>query len=257
MVQKPQPESDAGTVIPDQTPKGISGSRRRERKLPRHRVLLIDDDPGVVDALATSLRNAGYDVDGVATGSQGLSIARERPPDLVVLGQELSDLDSAEVVIRFHSDGARVPILFVGERGSGPRRVGGPTVGGNSHIPKPFAIAEVVACVHRMIRRVDAGPEDSPVLRFADLTLDESTCAVTRDGCAISLTPQEFNLLRYFLLNPGRVHSKSQLIHNVWRYDFRGCDNVVPVCVGNLRRKLNAAGPPVIHTIRGKGYVLR
>jgi two-component system OmpR family response regulator len=135
--------------------------------------------------------------------------------------------------------------------------VGGLIVGGNNHIPKPFALAEVVARVHRMIRRVGAGPEDNPVLRFAGIALDEGTCVVTRAGSAISLTPQEFTLLRFFLLNPRRVHSKSQLIHNVWRYDFRGCNNVVPVCVGNLRRKLEAAGPPVIHTIRAKGYVLR
>ena len=242
---------------PNESPKGVSGSRRLEKRPSRHRVLLIDDDPGVVDALATSLRNAGYDVKGVVEGSLGLSVAREHPPDLVVLGLKLSEVDSAEVVIRFHSDGLRVPILFVGDRGSGPGRVGGLIVGVNNHIPKPFALAEAVARVHRMIRRAGAGPEYNPVLRFADLSLDEGTCVVTRAGSAIPLTPQEFNLLRYFLLNPRHVHSKSQLIHNVWRYDFRGCNNVVPVCVGTLRRKLEAAGPPVIHTVRGKGYVLR
>lgn len=213
--------------------------------------------PGVVDGLATSLRKAGYAVNGVVKGTLELSLAREHPPDLVVLGLKSSDFDSAEVVIRLHSDGLRVPILFVGDRGSGPRRVGGLIVGGNNHIPKPFALAEVVARVHRMIGRDGAGPDGNPVLRFADLSLDEATCVVTRAGSAIPLTPQEFNLLRYFLLNPRRVHSKSQLIHNVWRYDFRGCNNVVPVCIGTLRRKLEAAGPPVIHTIRGKGYVLR
>ena len=145
---------------PNELPRGVSGSRRRGRRLPRHRVLVIDEDPGVMDAVATSLRKAGYDVDGVVNGSLGLSVARSHPPDLVVLGLKLSDLDSAEVVIRFHSDGFRVPILFVGDRGSGPRRVGGLIAGGNNHIPKPFALAEVVARVHRMIRRVDAGPED-------------------------------------------------------------------------------------------------
>ena len=254
---KPKSDSDAGMLRPSDPPKGATGNRRSDWRQRRHRVLVVDDDSGIVVALATALRNSGYDVNGVVGGSRGLSVAREHPPDLVVLGLKSSDFDLVKAAIELHCDGLRVPILFVGGRVSGPRRVGGLIVGGDDHISKPFALAEVVARVHRMIHRADAGVKDDPVLRFADIALDQATRVVTRAGGALPLTPQEFSLLRYFLLNPRRVHSKAQLIHHVWRYDFRGCDNVAPVCVGTLRRKLETAGPPVIHTVRGMGYILR
>lgn len=252
-----QRASDSQMLGPSEPPSGALANPNSGLRSLRQHILVIDEDPVIVDAVDTCLRLAGYDVECTAKGSLGLSPARWYPPDLVVLGMRLPDPEFAEVLRRLRSDGQHVPILFLGDRGSGSTRVGGLVVGGNDYIPKPFALAEIVARVNSIFHRVGAGPMDGIVHRFADIELDERARQVTRAGTAISFTAQEFNLLRYFLVNPRRILSKTQIIDNVWPYDFRGTDKIVPVYVSSLRRGLEVAGPPVIHTIRSKGYLLR
>jgi two-component system OmpR family response regulator len=221
------------------------------------RILVVDDEPSIVDAVATSLRYEGFEVTEATNGRLALAEAQERPPDLIVLDIMLPDLDGLEVTRRLRADGIRVPVLFLTAKDAVEDRVAGLTVGGDDYVTKPFALVELVARVHAILRRAGADGEEEGVLRFADITMDEAAHEVTRAGQAISLTATEFNLLRFFLLNPRHVLSKSQILDHVWHYDFGGDGNVVETYVSYLRKKLEAAGPPVIHTVRLVGYVLR
>ncbi len=221
------------------------------------RVLVVDDEPSIVDAVATSLRYEGFTVDEAMTGRKALAQAQEDPPDLVILDVMLPDLDGLEVTRRLRSDGLRVPVLFLTARDTLQDKLAGLTVGGDDYVTKPFALAEVIARVHAILRRTGYEPEDDGVLRFSDLELDESAHEVRRSGSAINLTATEFNLLRYFMLNPRHVLSKSQILDHVWHYDFGGDGNVVETYVSYLRKKLEARGPRLIHTERGVGYALR
>ena len=221
------------------------------------RVLVVDDEPSIVDAVATSLRYEGFTVDEAMTGRRALAQAQEDPPDLVILDVMLPDLDGLEVTRRLRADGIRVPILFLTARDSLQDKLAGLTVGGDYYVTKPFALAEIIARVHAILRRTGYESDDDGVLRFADLELDESAHEVRRGGNEIQLTATEFNLLRYFMLNPRRVLSKSQILDHVWHYDFGGDGNVVETYVSYLRKKLERHGPPLIHTIRLVGYTLR
>jgi two-component system, OmpR family, response regulator len=221
------------------------------------RVLVVDDEPSIVDAVATSLRYEGFTVDEAMTGRKALAQAQEDPPDLLILDVMLPDLDGLEVTRRLRSDGVRVPVLFLTARDTLQDKLAGLTVGGDDYVTKPFALAEVIARVHAILRRTGYEPEDDGVLRFADLELDESAHEVRRAGHAINLTATEFNLLRYFMLNPRHVLSKAQILDHVWHYDFGGDGNVVETYVSYLRKKLEKFGPPLIHTIRLVGYTLR
>ena len=169
------------------------------------RVLVVDDEPSIVDAVATSLRYEGFTVDEAMTGRKALAQAQEDPPDLVILDVMLPDLDGLEVTRRLRSDGLRVPVLFLTARDTLQDKLAGLTVGGDDYVTKPFALAEVIARVHAILRRTGYEPEDDGVLRFSDLELDESAHEVRRGGHAINLTATEFNLLRYFMLNPRHV----------------------------------------------------
>jgi two-component system OmpR family response regulator len=220
------------------------------------RILVVDDEASIVDAVATSLRYEGYEVEEAVNGRTALVAADEHPPDLIVLDVMLPDVDGLEVTRRLRANGAHVPILFLSARDGVEARVAGLAVGGDDYMTKPFALAEVIARVHAILRRTAAEPGEDGVLRFADIEMDEHTHEVTRAGRVIALTATEFNLLRFFLINPRNVLSKSQIRDNVWHYDFAGNDNVVEVYVGYLRKKLETAGPPVIHTIRLAGYAL-
>ncbi len=221
------------------------------------RVLVVDDEPSIVDAVATSLRYEGFTVDEAITGRRALALAQEAPPDLIVLDVMLPDLDGLEVTRRLRADGLRVPVLFLTARDSLGDKLAGLTVGGDDYVTKPFALAELIARVHAILRRTGHEPDDDGVLRFADLELDETAHDVRRAGHQIQLTATEFNLLRYFLLNPRRVLSKSQILDHVWHYDFGGDGNVVETYVSYLRKKLEKFGPPLIQTIRLVGYTLR
>ena len=210
-----------------------------------------------MDSVATSLRYEGFEVDQASNGRLALESAQERTPDLIVLDVMLPDLDGLEVTRRLRSDGLRVPVLFLTARDALEDKVAGLTVGGDDYVTKPFALVEVIARVHAILRRAGAESEDEGVHRFADLELNENSHEVTRAGHPIQLTATEFNLLRYFLLNPRRVLSKSQILDHVWHYDFGGDGNVVETYVSYLRKKTNRYGPPLIHTIRLVGYSLR
>jgi two-component system OmpR family response regulator len=221
------------------------------------RVLVVDDEPSIVDAVATSLRYEGFEVDVAVTGRDALTLAQEDPPDLVILDVMLPGLDGLEVTRRLRADGVDVPILFVTARDTLDDKLAGLTIGGDDYVTKPFALAEVIARVKTILRRAGADPNDDGVLRFADLELDEAAHEVRRGGTDVKFTATEFNLLRYFMLNPRHVLSKSQILDYVWHYDFGGEANVVETYVSYLRRKLEKHGAPLIHTVRLVGYVLR
>ncbi|HUY30759.1 MAG TPA: response regulator transcription factor [Acidimicrobiales bacterium] len=220
------------------------------------RVLVVDDEPSISDAVATVLRYEGYEVEVAASGYAALSRAQNEPFDLVVLDVMLPDIDGLEVTRRLRADGVQVPVLFLTARGEVDDLVEGLAAGGDDYVAKPFSLAEVVARTKALLRRSQAGEEDGR-LRFADVELDEQTHEVWRGGTPVKLTATEFNVLRLFLLNPRRVLSKDQIIDHVWHYDFGGNQNIVETYVRYVRKKLDALGPPLIHTIRLVGYVLR
>jgi two-component system OmpR family response regulator len=223
----------------------------------KQRVLVVDDEPSIVDAVATALRYEGFEVREATTGRAALAAAQEDPPDLVVLDVMLPDLDGLEVTRRLRADGIRVPILFLTARDSVEDKVAGLTVGGDDYVTKPFSLAEIVARAHAILRRTQGETNGDGQLRFADVVLDQDTHEVWRAGNAVRLTATEFNLLRFFLLNPRRVLSKSQILDHVWHYDFGGDPNVVETYVSYLRKKLDRHGPTLIQTIRLVGYSLR
>ena len=223
----------------------------------RQQILVVDDEPSIVDAVATTLRYEGFDVREASTGRSALNAAQEAPPDLIVLDVMLPDLDGIEVTRRLRADGIRVPVLFLTARDSVDDKIAGLTVGGDDYVTKPFSLAEIVARARAILRRTHDASAGDGKLRFADLEMDEDTHEVWRDGEDVRLTATEFNLLRFFMLNPRRVLSKSQILDNVWHYDFGGDPGVVETYVSYLRRKLEKHGPQLIHTIRLVGYVLK
>jgi two-component system OmpR family response regulator len=222
----------------------------------KRRILVVDDEPSIVDAVATSLRYEGFDVTEARTGRAALNSAQEWAPDLIVLDVMLPDLDGLTVTRRLRQDGIGVPVLFLTARDGVQDKVAGLSVGADDYVVKPFSLAEVVARVHAILRRSGHEPAGDGRLRFADLEMDESSHEVWRSGQPVSLTATEFSLLRFFLLNPRRVLSKSQILDNVWHYDFGGDANVVETYVSYLRKKLDAFGPTLIRTLRLVGYML-
>ena len=219
------------------------------------RILVVDDEPSIVDAVATALRYEGFEVDEALNGREALSAVARREPALIVLDWMLPDIDGIEVGRRLRERGFKTAILFLTAKDSTESKVEALRAGGDDYVTKPFSLAEVVARVQAILRRTGSAlPGD--VLRYADLVLDEERHEVFRGETLIELTGTEFSLLRYFLLNPRRVLSKGQILQNVWRYDFGGNSNVVETYVSYLRKKLDAAGPPLIRTVRQAGYML-
>ena len=218
-------------------------------------ILVVDDEPSIVDAVATALRYEGYAVEEAKTGREALSAVARFEPDLVVLDWMLPDIEGIEVGRRLRERGFKTAVLFLTAKDATENKVEALRAGGDDYVTKPFSLAELVARAQAILRRT-AGELPGDVLRFADLLLDEERHEVFRGDEQIDLTATEFNLLRYFLLNPRRVLSKAQILQNVWRYDFGGNSNVVETYVSYLRRKLDAAGPPLIRTIRQAGYML-
>ncbi len=223
---------------------------------PKQRILVVDDEPSILDSVATVLRYEGFDVEPADSGRAGLAKAQEEGFDLVILDVMLPDLDGFEVTRRLRADGIATPVLFLTAKGEPEDMVEGLGVGGDDYVAKPFSLAVVVARVRAILRRSRSEQADTR-LRFADLEMDEESHEVWRRGVAVPLTATEFNVLRLFLMNPRRVLSKDQIIDHVWHYDFGGNQNIVETYVRYLRRKLDALGPPLIHTIRLVGYVLR
>jgi two-component system OmpR family response regulator len=219
------------------------------------RILVVDDEGSIVDAVATALRYEGFEVEEASTGREALAAVARFDPDLIVLDWMLPDIEGIEVGRRLREQGDKTAILFLTAKDAVENKVDALRAGGDDYVTKPFSLAEAVARVHAILRRTGAElPGD--VLRFGDLVLDERRHEVFRGETQLQLTATEFSLLRFFLLNPRRVLSKGQILQNVWRYDFGGNSNVVETYVSYLRRKLDAAGPPLIKTVRQAGYML-
>jgi two-component system OmpR family response regulator len=219
------------------------------------RILVVDDEPSIVDAVATALRYEGYEVHEATNGRDAIAEVARLEPDLVVLDIMLPDLDGIEVGRRLRSRGFDTAVLFLTAKDATEDKVEGLKAGGDDYVTKPFSLAELVARAEAILRRTSP-PEPDGVLRVADLVLDEGRHEVHRGETPIELTATEFDLLRYFMLNPRRVLSKMQILEAVWHYDFGGNSNVVETYVSYLRKKLDAAGPPLIKTVRLVGYML-
>ena len=219
------------------------------------RILVVDDEPSIVDAVATALRYEGFEVGEAANGRQALSSVAQHEPDLIVLDWMLPDVDGLEVGRRLRARGFKSAILFLTAKHATENKVEALRAGGDDYVTKPFSLAEVVARVQAILRRT-GGILPGDVLRFADLVLDEQRHEVLRGDTRVELTGTEFSLLRYFMLNPRRVLPKGQILQNVWRYDFGGNSNVVETYVSYLRKKLDLLGPPLIKTVRQAGYML-
>jgi len=223
---------------------------------PGSSILVVDDEENISFLVASALRLEGFATTTAATGREALARLEEERPALVVLDIMLPDLDGFEVLKRMREAGHRQPVIFLTARDATEDRVHGLTVGGDDYVLKPFAIEELVARVHVVLRR--AGHEGrSSILRYVDLEMDDDAHRVTRGGRVVQLSPTEYKLLRYLLANAGRVLSRTQILDHVWEYDFGGESSVVETFISYLRRKVDADGPRLIQTVRGVGYCLR
>ena len=222
------------------------------------RILVVDDEPYITDLLGAALRFEGFAVDVAATGAEALGMARPARHDLLLLDVMLPDLDGNEVCRRLRALGVETPIVFLTAREATEDKVTGLTAGGDDYVTKPFSLEELVARIRAILRRT-AGAEHNNNLEmsFEDLVIDEEAHEVWRQGELVELTATEFNLLRYLLVNARRVVSKSEILDNVWDYDFEGDPSIVETYISYLRKKIDRFSPPLIHTIRGVGYSMR
>lgn len=223
------------------------------------RLLVVDDEPNIRDLLASSLRFAGFDVLTAADGASAYTAAIDDNPDLIVLDVMMPDMDGFTVTRRLREAGITTPVLFLTARDDMRDKLQGLTVGGDDYVTKPFGLEEVVARIRAILRRTMPAAEDDGQLRIGDLVLDEDAHEVRRAGVDIDLSPTEFKLLRYLMLNEGRVVSKMQILDHVWEYDWDGEAAIVESYISYLRRKLAVEGASgdLIHTKRGVGYILR
>jgi len=223
------------------------------------RILVVDDEATLTDLLSMALRYEGCEVRTAATGHRAVKVAREFQPDAVVLDVMLPDLDGLEVLRRLRGHCAGVPVLFLTARDAVEDRVAGLTAGGDDYVTKPFSLEELVARLRALLRRsgLAAAVPAEAMLTVGDLTMDEDSHEVRRGGDLVTLTATEFELLRFLMRNPRRVLSKAQILDRVWNYDFGGQANVVELYISYLRKKIDAGRAPMIHTLRGTGYVLK
>jgi two-component system OmpR family response regulator len=223
------------------------------------RLLVVDDEPNIVELLAASLRFSGFEVDTAQSGREALDLVAKTRPDLIVLDVMMPGLDGFAVVKQLRGNGVQTPVVFLTARDATEDRVAGLTLGGDDYVTKPFSLEEVVARIRAVLRRT-GGPHAGPTattLTLGDVELNDETHEVWKAGKPVSLSPTEFQLLRYFLANTNRVLSKAQILDHVWAYDFGGDANVVESYVSYLRRKIDTTEPRLLHTIRGVGYVMR
>jgi two-component system OmpR family response regulator len=222
-----------------------------------HRVLVVDDEPNIVDVVSMALRFQGFTVQSAGTGRDALSAVASFRPHLMVLDVMLPDMEGFDVAQRLGAQRADVPIIYLTARDATEDKVRGLTNGGDDYVTKPFSLEELIARVRTILRRTGRAEAESSRLVFEDLELDEDTREVTRGGEAIELTATEYRLLRYLMLNPRRVLTRAQLLDHVWNYDFGGDARVLETYVSYLRKKVDIHGPALIHTVRGVGYSLR
>jgi two-component system OmpR family response regulator len=221
------------------------------------RLLVVDDEPTILELLAGTLRFAGFDVLTAVSGAEALRAAAAAKPDLILLDVMMPDCDGFDVIRRIRAGGPRVPVIFLTARDSVHERVTGLTLGGDDYVTKPFSLDEVLARIRAVLRRSRGEPEAGSRLVVADLELEEDSHQVWRAGTEVALSPNEFKLLRYLMVNAGRVLSRAQILDHVWDYSFDGDGNIVESYICYLRRKLDRGEPRLIHTIRSIGYVLR
>lgn len=222
------------------------------------RVLVVDDERSLTDLLKMALRYEGWEIRTADTGRGALDIAREFRPDAIVLDIMLPDLDGLTVLQRLRAGGDDVPVLFLTAKDALDERIAGLTAGGDDYVTKPFSLEEVVARLRGLIRRSTlTAASDGPIISVGDLSLDEDSHEVSRAGEPIELTATEYELLRFLMRNPRRVLSKAQILDRVWSYDFEGKSSVVEIYISYLRKKIDAGRPPMIHTVRGAGYMLK
>ena len=220
------------------------------------RVLVVDDEENISFLVESALQLDGMETAKAADGHQALTMVRSFNPQAIVLDVMMPGLDGFEVLRRLRSDGVKTPVLFLTARDTVDDRVHGLTSGGDDYIVKPFAIAELVARVRLALRHAGLGAEGD-VLSLADLEMDQKAHRVARAGQVVTLSPTEYKLLRYLLLNAGTVLTRAQILDHVWNYDFDGDASVVETYVSYLRRKVDSVEPKLLHTIRGVGYTLR
>lgn len=246
-----------GMVIQGQTVPGRIELRRPDGGPVQ--VLVVDDEATLTDLLSMALRYEGWQVRSAGNGMAALSAARQFQPDAVVLDVMLPDLDGFQVLRRLREHAPTVPVLFLTARDAVEERIAGLTVGGDDYVTKPFSLEEVIARLRALLRRSGfaVAAQQEAMLTVGDLSLDEDSHEVRRAGQLITLTATEFELLRYLMRNPRRVLSKAQILDRVWNYDFGGQANVVELYISYLRKKIDAGRPPMIHTLRGAGYVLK
>jgi len=231
----------------------------KESREEAKRILVVDDEPNISDLISTSLKFSGFDVRSAMNGAQALAIAEEFKPHALVLDVMMPGMNGFEVCEKLRKDGLKVGVLFLTAKDSTDDKVTGLTIGGDDYMVKPFSLEELIARVRAILRRtgdieIDI---DDELIRFADLELNEATHEVRRGGVLIELSPTEFTLLRYLLINADRVVSKAQILDHVWQYDFRGDAGIVETYISYLRKKIDIFEPQLIHTVRGVGYRLR
>ena len=221
------------------------------------RVLVVDDEPNLVEVLTMALRFQGFAVESAASGREALAAVTRFKPHLMVLDVMLPDMEGFDVAARLGAQRASVPIIFLTARDSTEDKVRGLSGGGDDYMTKPFSLEELVARIRTILRRTGQAAPESGRLVFQDIELDEETREVVRSGQTIELTATEYRLLRYLMLNPRRVLSKTQILDRVWSYDFGGRAHVVELYISYLRKKIDRGRPAMIHTVRSVGYVLK
>ncbi|HYS42327.1 MAG TPA: response regulator transcription factor [Pseudonocardiaceae bacterium] len=222
------------------------------------RVLVVDDEPTLAELVTMALRYEGWEVRSAGNGVTAVRLARDFRPDVVVLDVMLPDLSGLDVLRRLREHTPNLPVLFLTAKDAVEDRIAGLTAGGDDYVTKPFSLEEVVLRLRALLRRTQVAEAVSgSTLTVGDLTLDEDSREVYRGGTPVDLTATEFELLRYLMRNPRRVLSKSQILDRVWNYDFGGQANVVELYISYLRKKIDAGRTPMIHTMRGAGYVLK
>jgi len=223
------------------------------------RVLVVDDEPNILELLSVSLRFQGFEVATAPTGAEGLDTARTFRPDAVILDVMMPGMDGFGLLKRLRADGVDAPVLFLTAKDAVEDKISGLTLGADDYVTKPFSLEEVVTRLRVILRRAGkvSVEEQSARIKFADIELDDDTREVWKAGDLVSLSPTEFTLLRYFMVNAGTVLSKPRILDHVWNYDFGGEVGVVESYVSYLRRKVDTGETPLIHTLRGVGYVMR